>query len=276
MQLPPARTGSGNAFHLKPSAVNNLKNKKSEDGINMELKNDEKKTEIPVGDAAQEDAVGENSTNAAEERDASSPDPAADNENSAGGTGAAEVSADTVPSAEQEKSVKEDTVPVAAKKTEKVSKKKENPKESVKAEAKSAKSGSKTAKSGKSTSKSGAKTSAKSAGKTSTKSTRSSSSTVKTERKAASKAQAKVSGKEASIKKTEKSQDAPALQNAVDFRNPEYYRNRELSWLQFDGRCLSEARDRNIVPLFERIKFLSITASNLDEFNMVRVASLKD
>ena len=67
-----------------------------------------------------------------------------------------------------------------------------------------------------------------------------------------------------------------ALQNAVDFRNPEYYRNRELSWLQFDGRCLSEARDRNIVPLFERIKFLSITASNLDEFNMVRVASLKD
>ena len=242
----------------------------------MELKIDENKTEIPVGDAAREEAVGENSTNAAEERDASSPDPAADNENSAGGTGAAEVSADTVPSAEQEKSVKEDTVPVAAKKTEKVSKKKENPKESVKAEAKSAKSGSKTAKSGKSTSKSGAKTSAKSAGKTSTKSTRSSSSTVKTERKAASKAQAKVSGKEASVKKTEKSQDASALQSAVDFRNPEYYRNRELSWLQFDGRCLSEARDRNIVPLFERIKFLSITASNLDEFNMVRVASLKD
>ena len=83
MQLPPARTGSGNAFHLKPSAVNNLKNKKSEDGINMELKNDEKKTEIPVGDAAQEDAVGENSTNAAEERDASSPDPAAASDSSA-------------------------------------------------------------------------------------------------------------------------------------------------------------------------------------------------
>ena len=62
----------------------------------------------------------------------------------------------------------------------------------------------------------------------------------------------------------------------VNFRNPEYYRNRELSWLQFDARCLSEARDRQIVPLFERLKFLSITASNLDEFNMVRVASLKD
>ena len=62
----------------------------------------------------------------------------------------------------------------------------------------------------------------------------------------------------------------------INFRNPEYYRNRELSWLQFDARCLSEARDRQIVPLFERLKFLSITASNLDEFNMVRVASLRD
>ncbi|MCR4717052.1 MAG: RNA degradosome polyphosphate kinase [Lachnospiraceae bacterium] len=56
---------------------------------------------------------------------------------------------------------------------------------------------------------------------------------------------------------------------------PEYYYNRELSWLEFDGRCLSEAQDESI-PLFERIKFLSITASNLDEFFMVRVASLKD
>ncbi len=56
---------------------------------------------------------------------------------------------------------------------------------------------------------------------------------------------------------------------------PEYYTNRELSWLLFDYRVLGEARDKSI-PLFERLKFLSITSSNLDEFFMVRIASLKD
>ena len=60
-----------------------------------------------------------------------------------------------------------------------------------------------------------------------------------------------------------------------NFDKPEYFVNRELSWLKFDDRVLSEARDKHL-PLFERLKFTSITSSNLDEFYMVRVASLKD
>ena len=59
------------------------------------------------------------------------------------------------------------------------------------------------------------------------------------------------------------------------FYLPQYYMNRELSWILFDNRVLNEARDKSI-PLFERLKFLSITSSNLDEFFMVRIASLKD
>lgn len=60
-----------------------------------------------------------------------------------------------------------------------------------------------------------------------------------------------------------------------EWKKTSNYVNRELSWLEFNYRILGEAKDKNIRP-FERIKFLGITASNLDEFFMVRVASLLD
>src|SRR5947199_4183245 len=62
---------------------------------------------------------------------------------------------------------------------------------------------------------------------------------------------------------------------ARDLSDPALYKNRELSWLDFNDRVLQLAEDERL-PLIERVKFLAIYVTNLDEFFMVRVAGLHD
>ena len=65
-----------------------------------------------------------------------------------------------------------------------------------------------------------------------------------------------------------------APEKAVSLRDS-LYLNRELSWIEFNRRVLQEAQNQN-APLLERVKFLSIFSSNLDEFFMIRVSGLRE
>ncbi len=71
----------------------------------------------------------------------------------------------------------------------------------------------------------------------------------------------------------ERAQDDPAEPTSSDLNAPSLYLNRELSWLEFNGRVLELAEDAH-QPLFEQLKFLAIYTSNLDDFFMVRVAGV--
>src|SRR5438105_11235184 len=70
-------------------------------------------------------------------------------------------------------------------------------------------------------------------------------------------------------------QNPTAASSTSELERPDLYINRELSWIEFNRRVFEEAQDSRH-PLLERVKFLSIFETNLDEFIMIRLAGLKD
>ena len=85
----------------------------------------------------------------------------------------------------------------------------------------------------------------------------------------------RVTAKATPVKKRAAAQlDAPRAESAIDLSDSQWYLNRELTWLEFNRRVLNEAVDER-TPLLERLKFLAIVSSNLDEFIMKRVGGLK-
>lgn len=79
----------------------------------------------------------------------------------------------------------------------------------------------------------------------------------------------------ANTKTRQKHPKTARARSAVDLNSPEYYLNRELTWLAFNRRVLNEAQDER-TPLLERLKFIAIVSANMDEFFMKRIGGLKE